>query len=224
MHVSNFIIILLLSSSIPVTSLNYTYENKMFNSIIPPLSKILSEMSKVEPIEAETTEPQKAPPRKENIVNPYISYSYERMLNDSVKLSQAHHDIISIDSIGKSVEGRDLLLIMLGNGSRKIFLNRSHHAREYITTSLLMKMIDEYSKAYSNNEDFEGYDVNNLLNEYTIYFVPMVNPDGVNLVLNGIDSVQNPKKAKSIQMTNKSYMAWKSNINGVDLNRNYPAE
>jgi g-D-glutamyl-meso-diaminopimelate peptidase len=46
-------------------------------------------------------------------------------------------------------------------GNRKIFLNGSHHAREYISTSLLMKMIDAYSKAYSNNEKFEGYELKN---------------------------------------------------------------
>jgi len=179
---------------------------------------------KEQPIEDENTEPQKALPREEDIVNPYMPYSYESMLNDSVKLSQAHPDIISIDSIGKSVEGRDILLIKLGKGNRKIFLNGSHHAREYISTSLLMKMIDAYSKAYSNNEKFEGYDVKKLLNEFTIYFVPMVNPDGVNLVINGINSVKDPKKVKNIKMTYKNYRAWKSNINGVDLNRNYPAE
>lgn len=195
----------------------------MFNSIIPPLSKILSDMSRFQSSEDKITDSPKVPARKENIVNPYVPYSYETMLNDSIKLSQAHPDIITIDSIGKSVEDRDLLLVKLGKGNRKIFLNGSHHAREYISTSLLMKIIDEYSKAYSNNENFEGYDVINLLNEFTIYFVPMVNPDGVNLVLNGINSVKNPKKAKNIQMENKSFRCWKSNINGVDLNRNYPA-
>ncbi|WP_051983554.1 M14 family metallopeptidase [Pseudobacteroides cellulosolvens] len=223
MHVSNYIIILLLSSTIPVTSLNSTSENKIFNTILPPLSKILSDMSKVQPVEDKITEPQMVPARKEAIVNPFVPYSHETMLNDSVKLSQSHPDIITVDSIGRSVEGRDLLLIKLGKGNRKIFLNGSHHAREYISTSLLMKMIDEYSKAYSNNENFEGYDVINLLNEFTIYFVPMVNPDGVNLVLNGINSVKNPQKLRNIQMVNKNSRGWKSNINGVDLNRNYPA-
>lgn len=86
-----------------------------------------------------------------------------------------------------------------------------------------MKMIDEYSKVYSNNESFEGYDVTNLLNEFTIYFVPMVNPDGVNLVLNGISSVKDPSKLQNMYLAHNSYRAWKSNINGVDLNRNYPA-
>lgn len=209
---------------IPSGFFQFSDDNNIFKVVIPPTSKIGDCISVVEYVYMDDVviEPQKSPGRKVNIVNPYISYSYENMLQDSAKLFEAHPDLIEIENIGKSVEDRNLLLIKLGKGSKKIFLNGSHHAREYITTTLIMKMIDEYAKAYSNNENFEGYDVTSLLNEFTIYFVPMVNPDGVNLVLNGINSVKNPSKVKGMYMAHNSYRAWKSNINGVDLNRNYP--
>ncbi|MEI7884622.1 MAG: M14 family zinc carboxypeptidase [Clostridia bacterium] len=53
----------------------------------------------------------------------------------------------------------------------------------------------------------------------------MVNPDGVNLVQNGINSVQNPNAVSKIKINNvdsQGYSSWKANINGIDLNRNYP--
>ena len=67
-----------------------------------------------------------------------------------------------------------------------------------------------------------GYDIRSLLDELTVYIVPMVNPDGVNLVQNGVDSVQDPEKVKSMRMLQDGYEEWKANINGVDLNRQYP--
>ena len=39
-------------------------------------------------------------------------------------------------TIGHSVENRDLLLVQLGKGEKKIVLVGSHHAREYINTTL----------------------------------------------------------------------------------------
>lgn len=54
----------------------------------------------------------------------------------------------------------------------------------------------------------------------------MVNPDGVNLVQNGIESVSAPyrEKVRAMPFVDGSdrYRSWKSNINGVDINRNYP--
>lgn len=85
-------------------------------------------------------------------------------------------------------------------------------------------MIDEYASAYNSNTKLGKYNVKKLLNEYTLYIVPMVNPDGVNLVQNGIKAVKDQKKVKSIKMLQKTYSEWKANINGVDLNRNYPVK
>lgn len=161
----------------------------------------------------------------EKIVNPYIAYSYSQMIKDANKLQEMHSDVINVSTIGKSVEGRDLLSIKLGKGEKNILLIGSHHAREYISTTYLMKMLDEYSYSYSNNETYGEYNINDLLNQVTIHIVPMLNPDGVNLVQNGLDAVSDEyrEKVKNTKMLNKTYPEWKANINGVDLNRQYPA-
>jgi predicted deacylase len=223
LQVNTHIITLLLFALIPSALLNFTDESKVHETI-PDISEIGIDMIRDESVYVDNgiNGKQKSTGRKESIVNPYTAYSYENMIRDSNRLYEAHPDIIKIDCIGKSVEDRDIILIKLGKGNKKILLNGCHHAREYISTTLLMKIIDEYSKAFSRDEDFEGYDIKGLLNEFTIYFVPMVNPDGVNLVLNGVGSVKNPARVKGMYRVYNSYRAWKSNINGVDLNRNYP--
>jgi len=168
--------------------------------------------------------PYQVPEERINIVNPYVPYTYEQMTDESLKLAELYPDIISLSSIGKSVEGRDLLLIRLGKGDKKIILCGSHHAREYISSSYLMKMVEEYARAYSNGGYFGKYNVREILDQVCIYVVPMVNPDGVNLVNKGLTAVSNQEAVKAMAMLRSSYREWKANINGVDLNRQYPAQ
>lgn len=158
------------------------------------------------------------------IVNPYVPYTYDQMTKDSQELANMYPEIIYVDSAGKSVEGRDLVLIRFGRGEKKIIMCGSHHAREYITSAYLMKMAEEYARAYHGTGSFGKYDVNYLLEQVCIYIVPMVNPDGVNLVINGLESVADRQTVAAMTMLRETYKTWKANINGVDLNRQYPAE
>ena len=145
-------------------------------------------------------------------------------MEEAAALEEAYGDILELDSAGLSVEGRELLLIRLGKGDKKIFLCGTHHAREYITSSYIMKMTEEYAKSYTAGSKFAGYDVKALLEKVTLYIVPMVNPDGVNLVNNGIKAVSDQDTVAAMAMVKKTYREWKANINGVDLNRQYPAD
>jgi hypothetical protein len=157
-----------------------------------------------------------------DIVNPSQTYSYEQLLSDAQTLASTYPDLISAESTGHSVEGRELLLIKLGKGEKKIVLAGAHHAREYISSTYLMEIIDEYARCYETGGSFGDYNIKSLLNEATVYIVPMVNPDGVNLVQNGVEAAKDPEKVKSMRMLKDSYAEWKANINGVDLNRQYP--
>lgn len=172
------------------------------------------------PTPAQTTQPEASV----NIVNPYIPYTYNQMIEDCQKLKELYPDIISLDLAGYSVEGRELTLIKLGKGDDKIILLGSHHAREYITSSYLMKMTEEYCKSYYSGNNYGKYNTREILDQICLYIVPMVNPDGVNLVINGIESVKNQESVAAMAMLRNTYKQWKANINGVDLNRQYPAE
>ena len=160
----------------------------------------------------------------EKIVDPYLPYSYEQMIADSLKLAGMYPDIISVYEIGRSVEDRQIITIQLGKGTRHLIMVGSHHAREYISSTYLMKMVDEYAYAYHTTGKFGNYDIKTLLNAVTIHVVVMLNPDGVNLVQNGPESVHDRAALDKIKMLKPSYREWKSNINGINLNANYPAE
>ncbi|REJ26515.1 MAG: hypothetical protein C6W54_01315 [Bacillaceae bacterium] len=159
-----------------------------------------------------------------NLVNPNQVYTYEEMVHDISELEKAYPNLISKRIIGQSVDGRNIYAVKLGKGKTEIMINGSHHAREYITTNLLMEMIDVYAYAYSKNLRVDGYPVRSILNNASIWFVPMVNPDGVTLVQKGHRSAKNPAYVLKLNGGSTNFAAWKANIRGVDLNRQYPAD
>jgi len=159
-----------------------------------------------------------------DVVYTNIDYTYDIMKKDLEGL-KARYPFIEIASAGKSELGKELYYVKLGNGPNKVFYNGSHHADEWITTVLLMKFIENFSKAYALGQPLEGYNVQDIWNKSSIYVMPMVNPDGVDLVINGLDR-SNPYYNDLIKWNNGSAdfsKNWSANIRGVDLNHNYDA-
>ena len=68
-----------------------------------------------------------------------------------------------------------------------MFYNGAHHALEWITSALLVKFLKEISDAYLNGEEYYGYDTGHIFERSSLYVLPMVNPDGVELVKNGAE-------------------------------------
>ncbi|WP_291635202.1 M14 family metallopeptidase [Clostridium sp.] len=159
-----------------------------------------------------------------DVVYTNIDYTYDIMKKDLEGL-KARYPFIEVASAGKSELGKELYYVKLGNGPNKVFYNGTHHAIEWITAVLLMKFIENFSKAYATGKSIEGSNALDIWNKSTIYVMPMVNPDGVDLVLNGLDK-SNPYYNDLIKWNNRSLdfsKDWSANIRGVDLNHNYDA-
>jgi g-D-glutamyl-meso-diaminopimelate peptidase len=152
---------------------------------------------------------------------------YNSRLNRStIKALAARYPFLEIFVIGYSVMGTPLLGLKIGKGEKHIFYNASFHANESITTPILLKFAEEYAKAYDAKTDLYGTDAEALFSEYTLYLLPMVNPDGVDLVNGFLESGPYYQMANAI---GESYpdiafpSGWKANIEGVDLNLQFPA-
>lgn len=84
-----------------------------------------------------------------------------------------------------------------------------------------MKFIEQYLLAYVNNANISSFPARTLFNTVSLYIVPMVNPDGVNLVTgefkpNSLPYMQAQEIAKNY--TNIPFPAgWKANIKGESL-------
>ena len=65
---------------------------------------------------------------------------------------------------------------------KNIFIAGSTHSNEWISTPLLMKFLENLSKSYVNGVAIYGQNPRQLFSDVSLYLVPMVNPDGVDLV------------------------------------------
>jgi g-D-glutamyl-meso-diaminopimelate peptidase len=158
-------------------------------------------------------------------VNPNQTYTYETMTSNIKTLAQKYPGLVQYLSLGKTPFGRDIWAVKLGRGDATVLYNASHHAREWITTNIVMEMIDQYSEKYVLNGTMDGYNVAHVLNNTSIWFVPMTNPDGVTLQQKGLSAFPSATHANLIKMNggSKDFKRWKSNAQGIDLNRQYPA-
>ena len=153
-------------------------------------------------------------------------YTYEKLNQELHSLSRTYPDFIQVKSLGKTKYGRDIWALKLGKGKPSVLISASHHAREWLTTPLVMKMVDEYAKSYYQNQIFKGYQVKEILDKTSIWFIPMVNPDGVTLQQKGLEAFPKQKHAALIKLNHgsKNFKRWKANAEGIDLNRQYPAK
>lgn len=164
------------------------------------------------------------PKNYEEIVQTNRPYGYNTMVAD-IDALLIKFPFIEKKVIGKSVMGRDIIALRLGKGPKMVQYNAAHHANEWITTPVVMKFIEEYARSYETGKPLGGFDIRKLFNDVTLWVIPMVNPDGVDIVVNGV-TPQHPyyKELLRINGGNTNFNNWRANIRGVDINRNYPID
>ncbi len=129
----------------------------------------------------------------------------ERALKDA---EDRYPHLAAMEVIGKTGDGRDLLAIHLtarfvipNQPKKAVLFDAMHHAREVMTTEVALDIVDYLTKNYETDAQVQKW-----MNNYDIWVVPMMNPDGNNKVWTS-DSM------------------WRKNARGgygVDINRNYP--
>lgn len=187
------------------------------------LALLLTANSGIDPLNLKVRQVIKVPYTFE-VVDTNLNYTYEIMERD-VQGLKSRYPFIEVGIAGKSVLGKNLYTLKLGNGPVEVFYNSAHHALEWITSPLLMKFTENFAKAYAENRPLHGYDLKDIWRQNTIYIMPMVNPDGVDLVLQGLQK-NNPFYAQLLAWNNGQMNfgeVWYANIRGVDLNHNYDA-
>lgn len=154
---------------------------------------------------------------------PMTSERNEQTILDLVK----RYPFLRTEVLRETAYGRNLRTLVIGKGKRKLIYAASFHANEWITTPVLLKFVEEFAQAIEDDGEIYGVNARALADFVTIYTVPMVNPDGVDLVTGAIEpgSAQYEKaKILAEQYPQIPFVdGWKANLLGVDLNLQYPA-
>lgn len=142
------------------------------------------------------------------MAGPDSEYKNPDEVEDFVKEIHAKYpDITEVKSIGKTLEGRDILAIKISDNAKTdeqeptVLVNAMHHAREVMTPEITTDMIEYLTSNYGSNAE-----VTTWVDNTEIWVIPMFNLDGNN------------------KMWTEDSM-WRKNTrdgHGVDINRNYP--
>ena len=114
--------------------------------------------------------------------------------------------------VGYSTLGQPIYGMHLGNyEGKQILIEGGIHAREYPASLVVIKMIE-----YMSNQSLNG----------GVYAIPLVNPDGARIVLDGLNWIECEKLRDCILHINsgsEDFSQWKANAMAVDLNVNFDA-
>ena len=161
-------------------------------------------------------------------------YTYGEFQRDMAALQNNAGTALRVDEIGQTVDGNKLYDFRVGNpaAERHLLVFGGIHAREYITAQLVMRQLVQLLSDQSTNGSYENIAVRELLSNTEIHFIPMANPDGISISQLGLEGLHTEAVRETVRqiaakdgnaLTESYLRQWKSNANGVDLNRNFDA-
>jgi g-D-glutamyl-meso-diaminopimelate peptidase len=162
--------------------------------------------------------------RKESPLECSVEYGPNDLEEDVKWLRKYFPSVVTVQKIGNSVMGKPIYAFVIGNGKKEVFYSGGWHANEWMTSKFLMIFLKQLLQHYQSNLPFFHYQISKILEEVKLYIVPMVNPDGIELVHQGIYN-EHPfyHSVVNINKGARRFDHWSSNIRGVDLNHQWPA-
>lgn len=138
----------------------------------------------------------------------------------------ARYPFLHAEIYGESVLGRPLRALSFGEGARQVIFTAAHHANEWITTLLLLRYGEALAEGLIGGGDVGGVSVEALFERCRITMLPLVNPDGTDLVTGALTESEAllPASLAAAYPSVPFPEGWKANFNGVDLNLQYPAD
>lgn len=130
------------------------------------------------------------------------------------KIVDLQNDGIELFNIGKSTLGKNILATHLGFYSGpQIIIQGGIHSREYISTLLMVEQVRYLKRT-------------NGIKQGGIYFVFLTNPDGAEIVLDGLKNIpcEITKQYLTLANNGDDFSQFKANVNLVDLNTNFDAD
>ncbi len=154
------------------------------------------------------------------------TYRYETV-RETIDRLLLYYPFLEAETIGSSVMGKELHVLRMGGGEKEVFYSAGWHANEWITTPLLLRFLEEYAKAAAEGETLCGIDARTLYRGTILYLLPLVNPDGMELATGALSAGRYYDRAREIAAAYPGIpfpTGWKANIEGTDLNLQFPAD
>lgn len=154
-------------------------------------------------------------------------HTYEELTEELQNLSRQYPELCKLDSIGRATQFERTIWCMklsdnawMEEDEMALFYFGTHHGNEPVGGETILYMINHFLENYGLDPEITGW-----MDNYEIFFVPFVNPDGHYAVTSGINDFWR-KNARDINNNGIYYEFfggtwWTDDHEGIDLNRNY---
>ena len=181
------------------------------------------------------------PGDKEEIVKSEsgILYTYETMARDLYYLTVRFPDLLTVNTIGSTKDGRAIYDAVIGNpnGASHFIVVYTQHGSEHINTQLAMRQIEYILTTWTNGGSYGDKTFSDIFSNVCFHIIPMANPDGVTISQLGVEGLRTESAKTVVNLCyeldkehGKVYGSFedyetkfKANANGVDLNKNFNA-
>ncbi len=130
------------------------------------------------------------------------------------------YPFLGVNIIGKSLCQREIFSLTVGKSRNPLIIAAGFHAQEWLTSLLALRFAEIL--LYSKYEKIPIWGIEPSCITRGVVIVPCVNPDGIQLALNGFESAgryaETCRKIASV-----SEEKWNANARGVDINHNFNA-
>lgn len=147
--------------------------------------------------------------------------TYENMTRKVDELKSRYREL-KVFPIGVSVLGRSVYALCIGNPMGATLMVGATHGLEWLTSLLLMRFCEVMLDGMAIGGCVSDINVSKAMRGRSLVIVPCLNPDGVEIAVNGKEGAGALGDAVE-EICGGDYSVWQANANGVDLNHNFDA-
>lgn len=130
------------------------------------------------------------------------------------------YPFLGVNVIGRSLCQRGILALTIGRSENPLLIAAGFHGQEWLTSLLALRFAE--ALLYSKAKKAPIWGISPAAVSRGVVIVPCVNPDGVQIAINGIDGAGRYANEVS-KISAASSDKWNANARGVDINHNFDA-
>jgi g-D-glutamyl-meso-diaminopimelate peptidase len=145
-------------------------------------------------------------------------------VQEAIGWMRREHRQLKAFPVGKSVLGREITALCIGDPTGSTLYVGATHGLEWLTSMLLIRFCDNILHAMECGECVSEIDVRKALLRRSVTIIPTLNPDGVEIALEGASAAgDRGPLVREICGERDPKLIWQANANGVDINHNFDA-
>ncbi len=157
----------------------------------------------------------------QSIIKP-IEHDYETLRRELYALV-GKYPFLRLERLGKTVMGREILALEIGKRPAYTLFAAAFHGKERITAAVALRFAERICEAVTVGSTISGISARRMFADRGIIIIPMVNPDGCDIAVNGRTACL-PSPEKIEEMCGGDLSQWNANGRGIDINRNFNAD